>query len=242
MTKRLIAAMVLLLAPVSGWAAPAFDAATEVTGAGDLSFTHTPTGTPRGVIVYVVDSTATVDHIDGATYGGVAMTECGGSPHIYTLSENAVVYCYFLGTNVAAGAQTVAVDTNAAGNYWACAMTVTADKDLEVVDSDGTLESATYTNQTVTLSLGGRTSFASIGLVSGFNNIASFSPRSGWTTRQEVAFGGEGGSCDTYDTVGTTDVDAGWSQASEDGAAIALAVAEVTQAPRSMHQFRLRRD
>jgi len=98
----------------------AFDAvtifpATEATG--NFSETHTPAGTPRGVIVLInQEETVGSDEVTSVTYGGMPLTEVPLSPVINTQGEGGVVYGYYLGSSVPAGAQTVAVNVDAGGS------------------------------------------------------------------------------------------------------------------------------
>lgn len=208
--------------------AVAFDAFTKGSGSLDpTTWTHTPVGTPKGVIV-LIGSLNNSDIIVGVTYGGVAMTEVPGSPNVLSGGETGSTYCYFLGSGIPTGAQTVSVDTTGAGGFvLGYSITLTASADTEVVDSDGTINSTASANPSVTLSLGGRTCFAAIAFLSGHDAVGSITQLSGWTNRDESDTGTRQIACYTYDTIGTTDVTAGWTQTSEDAVAMAIAVAEV---------------
>jgi hypothetical protein len=207
--------------------AVAFDAFSNGTaGTGDISWTHTPVGTPRGVIVIVLGVSGT-DGVSGVTYGGSAMTEVTGSPNLKASTELAGVYVYFLGTSIPTGAQTVAMTSANVHLKSISAITLTADADTEVVDSDATINSDSAADPSVTLSLGGRTAFAAIGLVSGQDAVTGITPLTDWTSRLEQDAGAVTVGHYTYDTIGSTDVTAGWTQTAEDATAIALAVSEV---------------
>jgi hypothetical protein len=206
---------------------------TSGSGGGDASWTHTPVGTPRGVLVWVLYSN-TLSHADfvtGVTYGGVSMTEVAGSPNVKTVTESMSAHCFFLGSSIPTGAQTVAVDVTDTNNYAAFALTVTAAADTEVVDSDGTINSDSIADPSVTLSLGGRSCFAAIGFSSGQNAVTGITPLTGWTGDLEDDLGGQTMGLYTYNTVGTTDVTAGWTQTAEDAVAMAVAIAEVSGGP-----------
>ncbi len=108
--------------------AVAHDAASESavsTNAATFSWTHTPVGTPRGAIVYVLTVGNSGVALDTAvTYGGTAMTLVGSGAD--TDTEPAIVRCYYL-DNVAAGAQSIVVTrTNNAVQMMGMAATVTA--------------------------------------------------------------------------------------------------------------------
>lgn len=207
--------------------AVAFDAFTaNANQTADFAFNHTPVGTPRAVIVWVVETGATADHIAGITYGGDAMTEVSGSPNILATGETGIVYCYFLGTSIPTGTQSVSVDTTATSNYIAYCVTLTAGADTEIVDSDGTINSTSITNPTATLSLSGKTSWAGIALHSGAQAVGGITPSASWTSRSETDRGATQAACYTFDTIGTSDVAAGWTQTTEDASAVSVAVSE----------------
>src|SRR3990167_3486070 len=128
----------------------AFDAAVEFqdsTPADPMEWTHTPVGTPRGVVVLINQRASIADTVVGVTYGGVAMTRvqfaAGSGP------EAVSNFCYFLGASIPTGAQTVSVDlTGTTTDYHSESITVTADGDTEVVDS-GKIEIETADPQIV---------------------------------------------------------------------------------------------
>lgn len=134
-------------------AGPAFDAVSSPTPAtGDLSWTHTPVGTPKGVLILVVQNGSDADRVVGATYGGTAMTEVTGSPVTATAGdEDGVVSGFFLGASVPTGAQTAFVDVDDAGTTKAAVcITVTATGDTAQDDTTG-LASASLQNPSITV-------------------------------------------------------------------------------------------
>lgn len=207
----------------------AFDAeSSSATGTGTLSWTHTPVGTPRGVLVFVEQTDGLGDEVTGVTYGGVAMTEIAGSPNLHTTGERGGVHAFLLGASVPTGARTVVVSVDATGSKKvATALSVTAGLDVEVVRADGTINSDAVANPSVVLSLAGRASFAAIGFFSGKDDRNAITPLSGWTSQMEVDFGLTTAGVYTYDTIGTADVTAGWTQSVDDAAAIAVALSEL---------------
>jgi hypothetical protein len=117
--------------------AVAFDKISEshtgTTGAvNTYSWTHTPVGTPRGVVVFVCDAAANRYPYAGVTYGGVAMTAVTGSDAWdgSAAPEGGSVRAYFLGSGIPTGAVTVQVtEDNAISemvNNHAYCVTVTA--------------------------------------------------------------------------------------------------------------------
>lgn len=222
----------------------AYGATTAATaGTGDLTWTHTG-GTPRGALVWVVQNANATDRVSGVTYGGVAMTELAGSPNAKGTGEQCVVYGYFLGTTIPTGDQTVTVSVTGVGTKQAVAVTVTGAADTEVVDVDATINTDSAANPAVTLSLGGVSCFAAIGFFTGIADVGNVTPFTDWTSRHEEDFGAAIMGVYTYDTVGTTDVTAGWTQGADDAVMIAVAIKESAAAgiaiPVITRQFRER--
>lgn len=213
--------------------AVAFDAFTRSSGSGAVNFTHTPVGTPRGVIVLISQGVSS-DAVAGVTYGGVAMTEISGSPNLKATAETGGVHGFFLGSGIPTGAQTVSVDNGGVtATKLVHAITITASDDTEIVDSDATINSDSVANPSVTLSLSGRTSFCVLELFTGQGSPSGFAPLTSWTSRDETDVGLFCLGCYTYDTIGSSDVTAGWTQTAEDAVMIAVAVSEASVAATS---------
>lgn len=202
-----------------------FDAASKATaGTGSLSWTHTPTGTPRGVVVMCV-STDSADAFTGVTYGGVAMVQMAGSPNVIA-GEVGEVAGFFLGSGVPPGAQTVAVTKTGTGTGQAYATTVTTSPDADVLlqDVDATINSTAVANPAVTLGLGGLPCLCVIGFYSGGNAPTNTTPFTNWTSDGEEDLGADTSGCYHYNVIARADVSAGWTQASDDAGAIAVAL------------------
>lgn len=208
--------------------AVAYDAfSVSAGGTGTQTWTHTPVGTPRGVIVWV-QTFSGVDEISTVTYGGVACTEVTGSPNLLTTGEQGGSNCFYLGAGIPTGAQSVvATATGTTTSKVGYCVTITAAADTEVVDTDATINSTSLLDPSATLSLGGRTCFAAIAFNSGQDAVTGYAPLTNWTARSELDGGTECLGCYTYDTIGSTDVTAGWTQTAEDAVAVAIAVSEV---------------
>lgn len=208
----------------------AFDAfanSTAVTG--DISWTHTPVGTPKAVIVFVVQNAQSgADQVSGVTYGGVAMTEIAGSPNAKTAVESGVVYGYFLGASIPTGAQTVTVTVTGNASKRAGSVTLTAAADTAVQDTDATINSDSVANPSATLALGGISCFCMEGLFSGNPAVGDITPPTGWTSRLEHSYGQQTAGWYTYDTIGTADVTMGWTQTADDAIGLGVAIKEST--------------
>lgn len=117
---------------------------TGNTSASSFSWTHTQTGTPKGVLVFVFTNASAQD-ATGVTYGGVTVPAVVGGAATDSTGEPRAVQTFFLGSNALSGNQTVEVSRNNNANVmYAVCFTVTADRDCEYAgvtteSSDGTL-------------------------------------------------------------------------------------------------------
>lgn len=209
--------------------AVAFDAytATAVTLSGSpYAVSHTPTGTPRGIIG-IIQMQGAAAYVSGATYGGDTMTLVA---EIYRATGGHVAM-YFLGTSIPTGTQSFSVTHSHFGNMYSSVISLTADADTEIVDSDfTTMVSDGLDDPSTTLSLAGRSSFCA--LAGAFQDAAAdISPLGSWTSRSELALGAATNIVYTYNTIGTADVTAGVTTLSAGFVrAIAIAVAEIPAA------------
>jgi hypothetical protein len=205
----------------------AFSSASDAGGAANLAWTHTPVGTPAAALVWIVMTgyTPSGTNATSCNYGGVDMGAPAGEV-IKTTGEVGSVVFYLLGTGVPTGAQTVTFDKVASATTFGGCITLTGAADVELVDSDTTINSDSSANPSITLSLSGRTSFAAIGFFSGQGADTGITPLSGWTSRAEHDFTPSTAGIYSYDTVGTSDVTAGWTQTADDAFAVAVAVSE----------------
>lgn len=203
-----------------------FDAFTASSPGTSISdFSHAG-GTPRWVCV-CVGLTNTTDEVTSVTYGGLSLTEMTGSPHAGT-TEGGGLHVFAAYSSIPTGTQTVSVTTSGTtATKVAYCITCNGTGDSELIDSDVTIIGDTVTDPSVTLSLGGRTSFCCVFGYTGENAVTGTTPLSGWTSQAETSSGSEGLLCYTYDTVGSSDVTAGWTQPSNDALMFAIAVSEV---------------
>ncbi len=197
-------------------------------GTGDRAFSANPGSAPKGCLVYIIHN-ANSDFIAGVDYGGVALTEVTGSPLGKGGGEAGIVHAFFAGSGLPSGAQSVTVDTTAGSTYCAICYVLGGAADLELVDIE-TLSSNSLANPSATLSLSGRECFAAVGGFSGQDTFGGVTPRSGWANSMEQDFGSQMGVSYAYNTIGTADVTAGWTQTAEDVLAIAVAVGEISGA------------
>lgn len=209
----------------------AHDAESNVAaGTGDLSWTHTPVGTPRGALVLVVQNTNPTDQIDGCTYGGVAMVELPGSPVLHANgSEDGALYGYFL-PDPPAGPQTVFVDTTSTGSSRrAVCFTQTAGSGRSIRVEDTTvLDQASGANPALVMTTGASVeTLTYAALHSGQDAVTSIAAGSGMTEVLEHDFGSQ-----TASWIRSTATDpgsnftAGWTVASEEAGAFGVALKE----------------
>jgi hypothetical protein len=204
--------------------AVAFDAATvstEWTGTTPDTETHTPVGTPRGVLIFSMNAAATND-ITGASYGTLALTEVPGSIAVDTATETGHVKAYFAGSGIPTGAQSCTV-TQSGGNGVTrrfYVLTVTELVDVKVLQENAA-------NPGVTLDSGQRVALRVLALHSGLPS-ASIAPTAGLTAVFETAFATDARTHhlgrQTTPSSGATALS--WTGVSDDVALSGVAVAE----------------
>lgn len=207
--------------------AVAFDAiSSSAVGTTDRTWTHTPSGTPRGIVVYVIQDLGTTDEVTGVTYGGVSMTEMSDSPLLSSAqAEDGAVYGYFLGSSIPTGAQTVTVSVNGTGSSkTACAISVTASTDTTVQDTS--FVDTTGSNPSITISGGAATCFYSAAILSGANATANITLDAGFTEIDADDFGSAVGASAYKNSTATGDQSITWTAASLPNAILGSAVTE----------------
>jgi hypothetical protein len=204
--------------------AVAYDAESSiVVGTGDRNWSHNPVGTPRGVLVIIVHEVGT-DTVVGVTYDGTALNEVALSPLLHTTPETGSVHAFFLGVGVpTADPATVAVDVSDTSDWIAAAYTVTAGGDTVVHDTT-TFDSVATTTPSATLTITVN-SFVAGGLYSGLG-APGFTEVAGTVLTIEDDLGNDSATVSRGDSIKTTDFAYGWTQASDDGAVLAVAIAE----------------
>lgn len=208
-----------------------FDSFSSLDFTTSNSFTHTPIGTPRGVVVMIAQDITSTSLIGGVTYGGQLMNRVPTNGYARdTAGEPGASYMYFLGSGIPTGAQTVAISvlggTDAKTAY---CMTLNAGRDTRVVTS-GKVEGDTA-NPSVTLAT--PASFAgtccSI-FYSGLNAPTGITPGSGYFS---LGGGRDFGSQSAKAQFGTrsgANVVCDWVSLSDDVAMIAAAIDQVPTA------------
>ena len=207
---------------------------TLASGTGDRSWTHTPSGTPRGVLVIIADGVAT-DQVVGVTYGGDALTQVALSPIINTTGEGGSVHGFFRGASVLTGARLVAIDRGDATSYIAACYTVTAADDTEVLDTSTSNSDSDATPDAV-LTIGSDSAFVAGGIYSGDNAVTISNPVALAGSQNDVFgdFGTDGALVGSGTTIKTADYTYGWTQTANDATLLVVAIREIpptTNAP-----------
>lgn len=108
-----------------------------------FTWTHTPVGTPRGVLVFVFTN-ADADYITSVTYGTEELVQLSEAAD--TAGEPGRTTLFFSGETIPTGAQTVTVNRiNNATSMYAISITITAATDrtgitgVVIENTDGTL-------------------------------------------------------------------------------------------------------
>lgn len=193
------------------------------------TFTFTPVGTPRAILVAVAWPSVT-DEINGAvTYGGVAMARIALATTTAGDEDGSAVL-YFLGAGIPTGAQTVSIThTGATTVKWAACQSMTAGADTEVTVS-GTVATNTA-NPSVALDTGATSSLRTAILYSGTNqpgNAAVLTGMEANTSAMSHDFGNFTAFLGMQTTAATGSFTIGWTVALDDAALVAAAVQEVS--------------
>lgn len=208
----------------------AFDTTTNVAaGTGNLSWTHTPVGTPRGILVLIVQDITAADQITSVTYGGVALSAVAGSPLLHTNgSEDGAIYGYFLGSSIPTGNQTVDITVSAGAAKRAVCYSVTAAANTEIEDTTAD-DTGTVANPSVNVTLAsGVSAFVAGVLHSGQNSPTFVAEIANTTLVLEYDFGSACGvwSRRTNIETGAGDFAIGWTATSDESAILAVAIKE----------------
>lgn len=174
----------------------AFDAGSEshtgTTGsASEASFnwTHTPVGTPKGVLVFVFAVSAT-NPVTGVTYGGTALGAVSSGEAVDTGGEAGNCKAYFLGSSVPTGAQSIVVSrTNNATVMYAVAITVTAGGDTAVAGTTLLQEDDENEEQNIDDGSPGYDTVRFAGAFSGLASVNSLGTGANSTAVHSIDFG-----------------------------------------------------
>ena len=208
----------------------AYDAESNAAGSstGNFNWTHTPSGTPKGVVVFVGQNTRPgTDEVSSVTYGGEPMARFALASD--TSSESGRMYGYFLGTGLPTGPQSIVVTVSGNTAKTAAAVTMTASADTDIEDWGVAEED--QGDPTITLSTAAET-YCAGGLHSGWGNVNSVAPGTDYVDIYEIDLGGQA----HFYLRRTSNASAGspvvdWIANSNDVAAVGVAVKESGEAP-----------
>lgn len=212
----------------------AFDALagshTGITGStseASFNWTHTPVGTPKGVLVYVMGDGDAADIISGVTYGGDALSPVTGGFAQDTDQEPGFCKAYFLGAGISTGAQTVEVTrTNNSTEVWACSVTVTAGDDTDYTGVTLEEESQELTEENIDDGSPGESSLRVIGAHYGHGGISSGDMGANTTFGAKIDYGSTGAAVGYETTPGQGSRPVGFVKVFDDFAAVYLAIIE----------------
>ena len=199
---------------------------TGSTNQTSFSWTHTQTGTPQGVLVFVHTISAS-NFISSVTYGGTALTRVTGAVAIDTAGEPGRTDMFFLGSGLGSGNQTITVNrTNNATIMYASAATVTAGADVNVTGIQVLQNNQTLVELAIDDGSSGIDSLRYAAAYYGANSPASAGANS--TQLTSIDLGSFGNSMVVENTAGQGARNVGFQGGADDLAAVFVAVREVT--------------
>lgn len=208
--------------------AVAFDKLTTVAESvvsGNIDTTHTPVGTPRGVVVLITQVDNSGDQIASVTYGGVAMSRTIAAQD--ASGEQGKAYAYFLGTGIPSGAQTVRVVSNNTSPKLISIVSLTADIDTQV-DTFGSIGDSDPANPQITLTATdfGKPAFAFAAAFSGAAAPTDLTEIAGQTRTHSFDSGANNHVHTRTTNTYTASRAIGWTAVADDVAMVAVAVRE----------------
>jgi hypothetical protein len=202
----------------------AHDAVTqsaEFTTATPFTFSHTPVGIPKGILVAITRTGAATDYVSAVTYGGLAMTRTQFASD--AAGEPGSAYLYFLGSGIPTGTQTVSISTDGnAGAKRATCVSVTAWHDTRVVASG--LLGGDQADPQIALDGGIDAVLRYAFIFSGQNLSSALTEVNGTRIHDQSFAGGTKVSVGLVGTSATGSVTVGWTSTIEDVAMVAAAI------------------
>ena len=210
--------------------AVAFDTSTEshtgTTGSASeasFSWSHTGGGSAQSAVVFVFSISST-DNGSSVTYGGTSMSAVSGGSASDTVTEPGTCKAYFLDA-CGTGTKTVVVSrTNNATVMYAVAMTFTAGGPTEPTGVVLLQENGTYTEQAVDDGSRGQNSVRVAGAY--YGGASPPAAGSSSTTEQSIDLTSFGCAAVRENTAGQGSRNIGFSDGSDDRAAVHFAVRE----------------
>jgi len=226
-------------------AAVAFDAGTEShtgttgsTSEASFNWTHSPVGTPKGVVVFVFIN-ADVDYETSVSYGSLTLSEYSNFAADIG-DEQGRTYVFSAGSSIPTGNQTVTVTrTNNATVMYAVAYTVTASVDTGITGYVDEENNQTLTEVNVDDGSPGTNSIRLAATHWGGSSIPTVGSNS--TQGPSIDFGTRTISTVRETTAGQGSRPVGWNTGatSDDVAAVYLAVYELPAINQSAYRWRM---
>lgn len=199
---------------------------TGSTNQASFSWTHTQSGTPRGVVVFVHTISAS-NFITSVTYGGLTLERVAGAVAIDTAGEPGRTDMFFLGSGLGTGNQTITVNrTNNATIMYASAATVTAGANVNVTGIQVLEQNQTLVELAIDDGSSGIDSLRYAAAYYGANSPAPAGANS--TQLTSIDLGSFGNSMVVENTAGQGARNVGFQGGADDLAAVFVAVREVT--------------
>jgi hypothetical protein len=203
---------------------------TRLGTANPTTWSHTPVGTPKGVVVAINQMPFSTDWVSGVSYGGVDLSRVVRATDV--ASTKGAADLWFRGSGLPAGAQTFSVSFTSATTtkMHIVGMTLTAAGDTEVLDFDSI--NGNIADPSVTLQYSTRTCLALAAHYGGATDPASFAPNSNCTFVANSTFGNAFASSNVIrqTTAASADFAIGGTSAVDDNAYAAVAIGEIATA------------
>lgn len=193
------------------------------SGSGTISFTHTPTATPSGIIVFITNTITEFNRVGTVTYGSplTLVTSVADSA-----GEKMNTSAYFLGSGVPSGAQTVTVTYSGAGSDRQVINVITvgnASNSAMAVQNYDTIGGDTA-NPQIALTTGGNNCMALCQIGSGFDSLGSLTALGTMTSINSYDDGAKTTYTDRQTTSSTSNFTIGYTGTIDDVAMVALNV------------------
>lgn len=193
------------------------------SGSGTISFTHTPTSTPSGVIVFVTNTITAFNRVGTVTYGSALNLVTAVADNA---GENMNTSAYFLGSGVPSGPQTVTVTYSGAGSDRQLINVITvgnASNAAMAVQNYNTIGGDTA-NPQIALTTGGNNCMAFCQIGSGFDNLGSLTALGTMTSVNSYDDGNKTTYTDRQTISDTSNFTIGYTGTIDDVAMVALNV------------------
>lgn len=198
--------------------AVAHSVGSDSIGTATHTTSHAHSGTPAGVLVFIVQDGTATSLTTSVTYGSLTLSSVANATESRTTGEEGLITTYFAGSGLPSGTQTVTHNrtTNSGVQSAMYVATVTADADTELAGAVTItgfgipgLQSIQSTSATAAVRYAAA--------FSGRGRLGQVDPLSGTTQLREDDFGSTIGAYYRETTAGTGTRSIGWTHNSDDG-------------------------